>query len=227
MSYEIRDANGRFVKKDTPPADTAKTTVEASTPNLNPPDPSFEKPLVSFSINNPFKRVLYWLNDIRKKQTTTFDFKIKIPLIALPVFIIVLGGVFQTFFTLGRDSQKQEVAAKPTSTPTPTQVVIVVPTKAAEAVILSKIGYIKATYQVQDLLFPTPVSSTSAPTVNPSPVPSRYVLLEKGDQIVFLLTPAEISLGYYIDRRVLATGAYDKITNTLKISKVSDLEILP
>lgn len=223
-----RDARGRFFSKTNPPQNAAETTFKTSSPLGNfskRPDPSFEEPLISFSIRNPFKKILYWLNDIRKKQTTTFDLKIKIPLIALPVFLIVLGGAFQAFFNLGQYAQKQETLTQPTPTP----IVITQPTKPPEPILVSKVGIIKATYQVKNLLSPTPTSTSSAPTVFPTPtsIPSRYVLVVRSDQIIFLLTSSEISLNYYLNQRVLTTGLYDKIANTLKISKQTDIEILP
>lgn len=66
---------------------TLTATSSAKTPDGIPVEPEFEKPLVSVSISNPFKKILYWLNQIRKRQTTTFAFKLSIPLIALPVII--------------------------------------------------------------------------------------------------------------------------------------------
>lgn len=219
-----RDAHGRFIGKDTPLGEATETTLKTTGPktSLSKGPVSFEEPLISFKINNPFKRILYWLNDIRKKQTTTFDLKIKIPLIALPIFLLVLGGALQTFFSLGRYTQKQEMLAKPTPTP----IVVTKPTPPPEPVLISRVGIVKATYQVKDLLSPTPVSTSSAPTVYPTAIPSRYVLVGRSDQIIFLLA-SQISLNYYLDRRVLVNGFYDKITNTLKITKAGDIEILP
>ena len=63
-----------------------KVKSETKTPKTDI-NPEFEKPVVSVSISNPFKKILYWLDQIRKKQTTTFAFKLSIPLIALPVII--------------------------------------------------------------------------------------------------------------------------------------------
>jgi len=59
----------------------------------------FDKPLVSVSVNNPIAWLLKWINDLRKKQTTTISFKLGVPLIALPVFVFALASVF---FGLGR-----------------------------------------------------------------------------------------------------------------------------
>lgn len=77
-----RDANGRFVSSKPITATTTQTG-----PSDIPINPEFEKPVVSVTVNNPLKKILYWLNEIRKRQTTTFAIKLSIPLIALPVII--------------------------------------------------------------------------------------------------------------------------------------------
>lgn len=70
-----------------------KTTVKTTT---LPPVPELEKPLLEVSITNPFKKIMYWLDQIRRKQTTTFAIKLSIPLIALPVIAFA-------FFQLGKN----------------------------------------------------------------------------------------------------------------------------
>ena len=87
----LRDAHGRFVK-----ANQIKTEASVEIPPVTP-IPEFEKPILQVTITNPLKKILYWLNQIRKKQTTTFAVKLSIPLIALPVIIF-------TAFQLGRSS---------------------------------------------------------------------------------------------------------------------------
>lgn len=62
-------------------------------------DEEIQKPLVSVSVNNPFAWLLKWINYLRKKQTTTFTFRMGIPLIALPILIAAFAGVF---FSLGK-----------------------------------------------------------------------------------------------------------------------------
>lgn len=232
-----RDAHGHFVSKNTPPQSTIKTDVKVETPFSSKKDDGIDEPLVSFSIQNPFKKILHWLNDIRKHQTTSFSFKMKVPLLALPIFIGLLGGAFQLFFSLGKHAEKQEIAALPTPTP----IVIVQPTATPAPVLVSRLGTIKATYQVEYLLSPSPLpsstvilsdnegSQSATPTEippTPTPVPTRFVLV-KGEDITFLIVPSEVNLSYYLNRKVLITGLYDKMTDTLKISKSSDIEILP
>lgn len=84
-----RDEYGRFLPKG------VKTSSSVSGPELT--NPELEKPLVQLSVTNPFKKILYWLDQIRRKQTTTFMIKLSIPLIALPI-------VAFAFFQLGRGS---------------------------------------------------------------------------------------------------------------------------
>lgn len=236
---QMRDARGRYMSKKTQPEEGIKTEVEFKTPLkavLKKPD-SIDEPLVSFKINNPFKKVLHWLDNVRRHQTTSFDFKIKVPLLALPIFLAIMGGAFQAFFTLGKIVEKKEVAALPTPTP----IVITQPTIPPQPVIISRLGTIKATYQVLNLLSPTTapiitisealLSSTPSPTISsitPTPIPaSRYVLVDKNDQIIFLLAKQTLSLNRYLNERVLITGLYDTIKNTLEVSKSSDIEIMP
>ncbi len=219
-----RNANGRFVKKGTPPEETAETTIKISGPieNLTKKADSFEEPLISFKINNPFKRVLYWLNDIRKKQTTTFSIQVKIPLMALPVIMVVLAGSFQTFFSLGKQAEKAEVIAKPSPTP-----VIIV--QAPKEIVVSRAGVVKATYA---LISSPPIISvspeaSSSPTLIPTLAPSKFVLVGRNGQPAFLIGGQGVSFNNYLNKRVLATGFYDKEKNTLKIEKSTDIEVLP
>ena len=86
-----RDAHGRFVSSK------IKSKTSVSTPADVPLNPEFEKPVLVVTITNPFKKILYWLDQIRKRQTTTFAVKLSIPLIALPVIIFAA-------FQVGRSS---------------------------------------------------------------------------------------------------------------------------
>ena len=74
-----------------------KSKTSVSTPADVPLNPEFEKPVLQVTVSNPLKKILYWLDQIRKKQTTTFAIKLSIPLIALPVIIFAA-------FQVGRSS---------------------------------------------------------------------------------------------------------------------------
>ena len=70
-SKHPHDSQGHFIHKDPQAVGLHHNTIA-----------DIDAPLVSVTINNPFKKILYWLNDIRRKQTTEFDInaKLKIPL---------------------------------------------------------------------------------------------------------------------------------------------------
>ncbi len=277
-----RDAHGHFIKAGTDPTKTVATEIKTESPLLtvsNPPplptippklpaprdtrgtrdtsasSGSLDEPLVV--INNPFHKLLHWLDDIRKKQTTTFDLKISVPLIALPIFLIVLGGAFQYVFTLGKQSEKAQITTMPTPTST-----------TQKSILISKVGYIRGTYQIESHISPitlisrisphqtvlsdettstpppippsnTPIPPTNTPvppTVTPTPTftpsptpipPSRFVLVDKDDKIFFLITPSTLSLNRYLNQRVLLTGIYDAKKETITIKKYADIEVLP
>lgn len=232
---KIRDASGKFISAKTDPLHTVSKTAQVSGPitvvreAVN--DPSLDKPLLSVQINNPFRKLLLWIKEIKNKQTTTFEFKIKIPLIALPIFLVVLGSAFTFFFNLGKDTQKNREPIVATAS--------ITPTASTTAVLVSKVGVVKGTYQVLGLMAqvietPIPTSMptntpTPTPTLTPTstPPPSRYVLLDKDEGIIFLLTAKSIRIDKYIDKRVLVTGMYNETEKTMEIKKSSDIEVLP
>lgn len=88
--FQILDKHGNVIQ-------TGNIKTKTRTINGIPVNPEFEKPLFAVTLSNPFKKILYWLDQIRKRQTTTLAFKLSIPLIALPVIIAAV-------FSLGRIS---------------------------------------------------------------------------------------------------------------------------
>ncbi len=235
-----RDQFGHFAKKppsqplpsNPPPTQTVKVQIDA--PKQKPND---SDNLVSLNIKNPlavFTRSL--VKAINKPMT------IKIPpLYAFPILIATLGVVPLSFFGLGKQVEKDKIAALPTPTP----IVIIQPTATPAPVLVSRMGIIKATYvaprspgevgssslttQVSQIA-PTDSQATPAATIEPSPtptpVPNRFILVN-GSTITFLVTPSTINLSYYLNRKVLITGLFDKTKNTLQINKSGDIEVLP
>lgn len=244
---ESRDAHGHFISQKPkgepnplpptgqttlpPPVQPTTQTVKVQVETPHQQSNANSDSLVSLNIKNPltvFTRS--FMKAINKPMT------IKIPpLYAFPILIGTLGVIPLSFFGLGKQVEKEKLAALPTPTP----IVIIQPTATPAPILVSRTGTIKATYQVQYLLSPSPIpttaptdtqsSSSATPTENPptpTPVPTRFVL-EKGGDITFLNIPSDINLSYYLNRKVLITGLYDKMTDTLKISKSGDIEVLP
>lgn len=120
ISYDSYMAKGQIKSKQS----FSTSKVEISTP---PPIPDLEKPLLQVSITNPFKKIMYWLDQIRRKQTTTFAIKLSIPLIAIPVIAFA-------FFQLGKNfSIPNSVGSVSVPSASPT----------AEDLIVSKAGILK------------------------------------------------------------------------------------
>lgn len=212
----IRDTNGRFVKKDQinlkaapPPRDssghfvkttkiTAKTTLTA--PNGTIVNPEFEKPLIAVSINNPFKRILYWLDQIRRHQTTTLAFKISIPLIAIPIVIAAL-------FTYSR--YRVANLNKLNSTPTPTPSILASPTPTptakpspAAAPTVNRSGTLRIAVGNQ----------------------TTYLLAQRNGTLTVLDVPKTIDLNKFKDKQVLVTGTIDSSTGILTVTEMSEIQ---
>lgn len=210
----IRDSNGRFVKKDqinlkasTPIRNAngqfVKTTKINVKTTLTKPDgtivnPEFEKPLVAVSINNPFKRILYWLDQIRRHQTTTLAFKLSIPLIAIP---IIIAAVFSLGRVYGINLQKEREASptpKATSTPSPNPSAIpkIDPTVSRAGTLRIAVGN-----------------------------ETKYLLALRNGTLVVLDIPTTIDLNKYKDKQVLVTGTLNSTTGILKVTDIAEVQI--
>ncbi|OGD92766.1 hypothetical protein A3E14_00025 [Candidatus Curtissbacteria bacterium RIFCSPHIGHO2_12_FULL_41_13] len=186
---EVRDESGNEIKG-------ASVNIKSSTPGSDI-NPEFEKPLVSFSISNPFKKILYWLDQIRKKQTTTFAFKVSVPLIALPVFIFALVGMGKwSGLTFTRFQSVAPVAsASPTVTGSPSP---------APRLEVSKAGTLK-------------VAKGSSQT--------RYLLSLRNGTLVPLEIPESINLSKYTNKQVLVTGLQNKDTGVISVMDIAEVEV--
>ena len=186
---EIRDEGGNEIKG-------ASVNIKSSTPGSDI-NPEFEKPLVSFSISNPFRKILYWLDQIRKKQTTTFAFKVSVPLIALPVFIFALFQVGKwSGLTFTRFQSATPVAsASPTVTGSPSPVIHIE---------VSKAGTLK-------------VAKGASQT--------RYLLSLRNGTLVPLEIPESINLSKYTNKQVLVTGLQNKETGVISVTDIAEVEV--
>lgn len=101
---QTRDSKGHFIKKDQIKADFK---VTGSDFKLNP---QFEKPLVAVQINNPLRKIMYWLDQIRRHQTTTLAFKLSIPLIVIPV---ITAAAFSVGRISGLNFTNQNIVSIP------------------------------------------------------------------------------------------------------------------
>lgn len=173
---------------------STKSTLK--TPEGLPVVPEFEKPLVTVAITNPFKKILYWLDQIRKHQTTTLAFKLSIPLIALPV---IVAGVFSLGRYFGINTQKAvQAQTEQHASPSPQASPI------AQLVEVSKAGTLK---------------------VAKGATATKYLLSLRNGEIVNLQIPDTIDLAQYSNKQVLVTGMQNKTTGVINVTDIAEVEV--
>lgn len=176
-NYIANDTKLKKKKNAIPPESSQQTVkVDISTPKRS-------DDLIFFSMKNPFKWLVHQFKTFFKKQNIVLQIP---PFIAIPVLIALFGGSATGFFNLGVFMEKLQIS----NLPIPTPKIITKPTPTPKLLIISKLGYIKATYQ-PIVMLPTksivlsesdttlPIATntasttpTSIPTNTPSPIPS-------------------------------------------------------
>lgn len=180
-----RDAHGRFVS----PKIKAETSV--ASPADVPINPEFEKPVLQVTVTNPLKKILYWLDQIRKKQTTTFAIKLSIPLIALPVIIFAA-------FQLGRNSAVLPFIKYPPASPTPTNLPLPSPVPYSRSGILKiarsgdQIKYVLALKNGENVLLVVPANIQLSKYQNKQVLVTGYY--NRQANVITLTEIAEIEL---------------------------------
>lgn len=184
-----------------------------------------------FKIFNPLKWAMQYLQKLQEDRDGKIT--LHIPFMWYLTFLVFLVGGSGAVGALvsgpygyvqGQLAERNIWVSMPTPTP-----VVIIPTPAP--VLVTRLGTIKATYQVKNLL-PTPTSATSTVSaifdsqITPTNAPLRYVLIAENGELIFLKVPASVSLNYYLNERVLVTGLYEEPTKYLSINGTSDLELL-
>jgi len=198
-SMPARDEHGRFVKADI----TAKTQTDGPQKVVDPEqsrrvavNPEFEKPVLALTVNNPIKKILYWLDQIRKHQTTTFAIKLSIPLIALPVLVFAA-------FQLGRGSYVLPFIKFSQTSPLPPETSVKGGTPT-----------------------PTPYSRSGTLKMAKTGEKTKYVLALKNGENVLLDVPSNLDLSKYQNKLVLVTGIYDRGANLIKVTEIAEIEVI-
>ena len=206
MSYDSEDRKKNAEKQIRGPHGTFATMTSET--QLGAPDPTLDKPLVSVSINNPFKKLLQWLDQIRRNQNTTFTIKLKLPFIVLlTLFVLAMSLVTSSklFYDWGRIAGLSAVLAMPEPSPA----VIVLPTATPAPIQTTKLGILRGLRATDNSTY------------------ASYILEDKNGAVTILMAPTTILLKLYVGRRVLITGMYEELNSTLRIQKASDIEVVP
>jgi len=179
-----------------------------------------------------------------------------VALVSLLGVVAVFGGGITTAYNFGKSvGQKVLLASLSTSptpgAPTPVQSVVTNVSKVGtiKATFQNPSTGSGSSIPTPTVIAPSPASggnevkqsdtqeiaaSPSAPrndvTNNPTPTPTQavlhYILVDKSGAINYLKAPATIHLQNYLNLRVLITGSLNSTTNTLTISKSTDIEVL-
>lgn len=207
---------------------TASKSVKSDTAT------ALDEPIIT--VHNPFRYIFLWLEDIKNwiKKDSDGEISIHIPfkwfVTALCLFLV--GGAVPAYWQ-GKAVEYAGWIAKPTPTP----IIIIQPTPTLAPVIVTRLGVIKATYQVKALLpstTPTPplaspsstLDHTPLLTVTDVPTPARYVLMTDTYKLIFLQTPSDLSLQKYMGYKALVTGVYTATSNTITVDRLEDIEVV-
>ena len=222
-------------------ATTASSTKKSTSPKPTKAErvaSALDEPLVT--VRNPFRYIYYWLDDIKNwiKKDSNGEIRLHIPFkwFVTALVIFLAGGAVPAYWQ-GKAVEYASWIIKPTPTP----IVIIQPTLTPAPVLVTRLGIIKATYQVRNLIpTPTPllIASTSAslnPDIpklgvngpaEPTPEPVRYVLMTDTYKLIYLKTPGDVPLQKYIGYKALITGYFNSVSNMLTINDLADMEIL-
>jgi len=217
-------------KDDQPRNNDGKFTQKSSFTSPLKPEVKMKsdinEPLFSFAINNPFKKILKWLEYVKKHNTTKFDMKITVPLIALPFFFAGILGLMTGFFGLGQFAKNRQIEA----IPSPTPVLVILPSATPAPYKSSFIGIIQSTYYLPEIT-PKSVETTNLATDEATISgrtfeTNRYILLDHENKITFLDVASAIQMDGYVGKRVLITGLFDPSAQSLQILAPADIEII-
>lgn len=184
-----------------------------------------------FKIFNPLKWAMQYLQRLQEDRDGKIT--LQIPFMWYLTFLVflvggsgalgaVLGGPYAFF--QGQLAERNIWVSMPTPTP-----IVIIPTPAP--VLVTRLGTIKATYQVKNLL-PTPTPATSTVSaifdshISPTNTPLRYVLIAENGDLIFLKVPSSISLSYYLGQRSLVTGLFEESTRSMNLKDTDDIEVI-
>lgn len=207
-------------------ADSTNNNTDPNIDITSPYTPRRPSPIISLSINHPIGSALRKIkNFLTHKQTlfaTTFSIKVTpiVALVSVLGIVAVFGGGITTAYNFGKSVGQKVLLASLSTTPTPTPKAVITTVSLA--------GIIKATYQnpiTPTVEIATDSSSPRNDTGTPTPQPIiHYILVGKSGSITYL--SSRVTLQTYLNQRVLITGSLNSTTNTLTISKSSDIEVL-
>lgn len=162
--------------------------------------------LLDIQVHNPLHKIIKILEDIKNHQSTTFSLHLTIPLIALPIFIAVLFGVFQ----MGK--------IQATCLPSFTSRIGVIKTIGVE-VPKSNTGFF-----AQFLPFLPGVSAASAKSYTKA---TRFLLISDTTlEPIQVIKNIPLTMSSFENTQVILSGTYSSCTNTITLDSTKNIELL-
>lgn len=147
--------------------------------------------LIDIKITNPLKKIQKLIEEIKEKQNTTFNLKMTIPLVALPIFIFAVfefgktRGTCQQYFTSKVGTVKNIEVAVPEEE-----------NSFYKFLKVLKIYYPKSDYNVEE----------------------RSVLVDTTDNnIINIHSHKKIDLSEFQDKKVIVSGTYSSCTDVITL----------
>jgi|GEM_PF-3283133 len=195
-STQPRDSNGHFIKtatkETTAAASEGKDILQQLVKTTSSTD---DTALVDVKVTNPLHKISLLLQDIKTHQSTTFDLKFTIPLIALPIFLLAA-------FQLGRinTSCLQTFTSK---TGTLHVLSIMAPVDTTPNIWQTMFSFVP--------LFPKPVAKKDL-------VETEEAILSTDDNTTLtIVTNYLSSLAKYDDKHVVVSGYASACTNSMTL----------
>lgn len=157
--------------------------------------------LVDIKVANPLRKIVKILEEIKKKQSTTFSFRFTIPLIALPVFLFAA-------FQLGRvqSNCSPEFVSR-------------IGTLRTLSVAMPK----QSTGLISDVLSFMGISTQQK--LNDFETLPKTILITDTDNPISVLHPESYPISSFEDQRVIITGNLSKCTDTLSLDSFQNISL--
>ena len=200
-----RDSNGHFIKSTTTAIETKVNEGKDILHQLVKTESSHDDTaLVDVKVSNPLHKISQILEQIKAHQSTTFDLKFTIPLIALPIFLLAA-------FQLGRinTSCLQTFTSK---TGTLHVLSVMAPVDTTPTIWQTMFAYIP--------LIPQPVTKKDLVDID------QPVLFTNDGNTITIVTKYLSSLHKYNNQPVVISGYSSACTNTMTLDATENVEAL-
>lgn len=197
--YQPRGSKDKLISSDRNVSGAAAAISEL----VNAGESDDPNTLIDIKITNPLRKIYQLIQEIKKKQSTTFSLKFTIPLVALPIFLFAA-------FQLGRDKGmcEQYFTSKIGMVKS---ISIEIPTSEQKKRPL--LDFFQNLFRINK-----PGSEYT--------IEKRNLLIGTGGEITTILNPKKVPLDSFENKSVLVTGTYSSCTDIITIVSEKNISVL-